>query len=29
VLDVRAQDGAGNRDDARRRGQNRVVFRVL
>ncbi len=29
VLDVRAQDGAGNRDDARRRGQNRVVFRVV
>jgi hypothetical protein len=28
VLDVRARDGAGNRDDQRRRGENRVVFRV-
>lgn len=28
VLDVRATDGAGNRDDQRRRGQNRIVFVV-
>ena len=28
MLDVKATDKAFNRDDARRRGSNRVVFRV-